>query len=179
MSIRSPGPTRCWHGAARGAGWPDPLAVAATSRCLHFENVVSVGGDPGMAGLGVAYALAARSADGGSIRVGLTRSGGGDRGPIGSVVLSAHRAATAAPGTAAIDPVEIALGGQDTPQAALLRLGERLGEAGWTYALVDGGLVIRGLPDGSNVGGLMLSVHYDEMPPGPAAELTWTLSLAR
>lgn len=167
------------RGAAAKAGWAEPLTVAAASNCIHLESVVSVGGDPGIAGLGVSYALAARGAKGGPLRIHVSRSSGEGIGPTGRLGLSARQAAAAAATGESAAAIEVAFEGGDAPEAIIVRLGERLGEAGWTYAMAAGDLVVRGLPDGGSLGGLMLSVQYDEVPTGPAAVLTWTLSMER
>ena len=165
--------------AARRGGEPDLPGMAAVGACLHLESVVAVGGDPGRVGLEVAYALAARTASGSPIRLELARPGGEGPGPSGRLGLSAQRAAKESgerPGGAAL---QVAFGADDGAQAILDRLGDALGEAGWSYVAVDGGLVLRGLPDGGSLGGVMLSIRYDTVPATPGARLLWTLAVDR
>lgn len=167
------------RGAAARAGWTSPPVVVTVDNCLHLEDVTQVGGDPGIAGLGVSYALAAGGAKGGALRLALSRAGGKELGCRGTVGITARRAASVRSPGAATATLHVRFTGTTTRAGILQALEESLGEAGWAYVREDEGLVIRGLPDGGAVGGLMLSVQYDEVPPDPGALLTWTLSMAR
>ena len=166
------------RGAAQQAGWSEPLAVAAADHCLHLEHVVGVGGDPGLVGLGVSYALALGGAQGGPLRIAIERRGDPAGGPRGRVSLSARRAAAAAGRGQASATANATFETGETAPAILARLAERLAAAGWAYTLEADALVVQGLPDGGALGGLMLSVEYEAVPDGPAATLAWSLAMA-
>ncbi len=167
------------RGAATHAGWSAPPVLVAADNCLHLEDVVEIGGDPGIAGLGVSYSLAVGGAQGGAIRLALARAGGKEPGCRGTVGITARRAATDRSPGATAATLRVGFTGTTTRAGILRALEERLGEAGWAYAREGEALVIRGLPDGGAVGGLLLAVQYDEVPPDPGAALTWTLSMVR
>ncbi|MFV1959238.1 MAG: hypothetical protein ACC662_07475 [Planctomycetota bacterium] len=166
--------------AAGEAGQAKGLAVRVVGNCLHFERLDGLGGDPAVPGLVMSFSLSSRSREGHALRIGLEgenpATGGGRRGEFALTVRGRK------PGAAGPPEIVLAFDAGEDPATILDRIGERLGQAGFSYDRdpdPPGGLLPRAPPGGDAPAAIMLSVRYERIAKGKGGEWTWSVALAR
>lgn len=166
------------------AGWTSEAAdLQVAGGCLSFAEVTQIGGDPGLTGAAMSWAVSGRPGQAIHLRI-RVEGGPGPRAVIGPEMRISLTARGTVPNDGgAVETAQVVLTAPWIGARGVLEiLTTRLVEEGWTTNAsgeATEGLVVRALPGGGAIGSAILTVAYETAGYGDleaTRTYLWTLS---